>query len=307
MFGGIEKFQTDPHWHDLLLFHEYFHGDNGAGLGASHQTGWTGTVALLFLLGGAVETEPRLGRRAHRLMRLPARPTVYEINTAVWLAAAWRPLRSTRCRPREWDALGRAAGRRRVADGRVGAQPGRAGDRRGRSGARRRQPAALPDLRTEDVIGSPYCVRDYVVDERFGGRDALATRAPQLAARGLGLILDYVPNHVAPDHPWLTERPGCLVAGTEDELAARPGGVPPHRRRASSPAGATRTSRPGPTSCSSTPSRRELRDAVAETLIDVGAQCDGLRCDMAMLMTNEVFARTWGGARRPPGGVLAAR
>ena len=51
VFGGIEKFQTDPHWHDLILFHEYFHGDNGAGIGASHQTGWTGTVAILFLLG----------------------------------------------------------------------------------------------------------------------------------------------------------------------------------------------------------------------------------------------------------------
>ncbi len=52
VYGGIEKFQSDPHWHDLLLFHEYFHGDNGAGLGASHQTGWTGTVALLFALAG---------------------------------------------------------------------------------------------------------------------------------------------------------------------------------------------------------------------------------------------------------------
>jgi hypothetical protein len=52
VFGGIEKFQSDPHWHDLLMFHEYFHGDNGAGVGASHQTGWTGTVAALFLLGG---------------------------------------------------------------------------------------------------------------------------------------------------------------------------------------------------------------------------------------------------------------
>jgi Mannosylglycerate hydrolase MGH1-like glycoside hydrolase domain len=52
VYGGIEKFQSDPHWHDLLLFHEYFHGDNGAGIGASHQTGWTGTVALLFLLAG---------------------------------------------------------------------------------------------------------------------------------------------------------------------------------------------------------------------------------------------------------------
>jgi hypothetical protein len=54
VFGGIEKFQTDPHWHDLILFHEYFHGDNGAGIGASHQTGWTGTVALLFMLGGSL-------------------------------------------------------------------------------------------------------------------------------------------------------------------------------------------------------------------------------------------------------------
>jgi hypothetical protein len=48
VFGGIEPFQTDPNWRELLLFHEYFHGDNGAGLGASHQTGWTGLVALLF-------------------------------------------------------------------------------------------------------------------------------------------------------------------------------------------------------------------------------------------------------------------
>jgi hypothetical protein len=52
VFGGIEQFRSDPHWQDLLLFHEYFHGDNGAGIGASHQTGWTGTVALLMLLAG---------------------------------------------------------------------------------------------------------------------------------------------------------------------------------------------------------------------------------------------------------------
>ena len=50
VFGGIEKFQTDPHWRDCLLFHEYFNGDNGAGLGASHQTGWTGGVARLIEL-----------------------------------------------------------------------------------------------------------------------------------------------------------------------------------------------------------------------------------------------------------------
>jgi mannosylglycerate hydrolase MGH1-like protein len=58
VFGGLEKFQKDPHWHDLLPFHEYFHGDNGAGLGASHQTGWTGTVALLMFLAEGLPTHP---------------------------------------------------------------------------------------------------------------------------------------------------------------------------------------------------------------------------------------------------------
>jgi hypothetical protein len=57
VFGGIERFQADPHWRDLLLFHEYFHGDNGAGIGASHQTGWTGTVAVLFLLAGSAREQ----------------------------------------------------------------------------------------------------------------------------------------------------------------------------------------------------------------------------------------------------------
>jgi hypothetical protein len=52
VYGGLEKFQTDPHWRDLILFHEYFHGDNGAGIGASHQTGWTGLVAKLIEQSG---------------------------------------------------------------------------------------------------------------------------------------------------------------------------------------------------------------------------------------------------------------
>ena len=52
VFGGNEKFQTDPHWRDLVLFHEYFHGDNGSGVGANHQTGWTGLVAKLIEQSG---------------------------------------------------------------------------------------------------------------------------------------------------------------------------------------------------------------------------------------------------------------
>ena len=52
VFGNLEKFQTDPHWRDLVLFHEYFHGDSGAGVGANHQTGWTGVVTKLMQQSG---------------------------------------------------------------------------------------------------------------------------------------------------------------------------------------------------------------------------------------------------------------
>src|SRR4030095_3649193 len=61
VYGGTEKFQQDPHWRDHILFYEYFHGDNGAGLGASHQTGWTGLVATLIHFFGRVHEERLLG------------------------------------------------------------------------------------------------------------------------------------------------------------------------------------------------------------------------------------------------------
>jgi hypothetical protein len=60
VYGGMAKFQEDPHWRDLILFYEYFHGDNGAGLGASHQTGWTGVIARLLDLFGRVTPDMAL-------------------------------------------------------------------------------------------------------------------------------------------------------------------------------------------------------------------------------------------------------
>ena len=64
LYRDLEKFQTDPHWRDLLLFHEYFHGDNGAGLGASHQTGWTGLVTKLLQQSGESTKHKRRRRPA---------------------------------------------------------------------------------------------------------------------------------------------------------------------------------------------------------------------------------------------------
>ncbi len=70
VYGDIEKFQTDPHWKDHLLFHEYFHGDNGTGLGASHQTGWTGLVAKLIQLYG--QLDPKTALEAGRAAAFPS-------------------------------------------------------------------------------------------------------------------------------------------------------------------------------------------------------------------------------------------
>jgi hypothetical protein len=86
VYGGTRKFQEDPHWRDLILFYEYFHGDNGAGLGASHQTGWTGVIARAMHLfatstaeqflelgakAGVVEVEPESsGQRTDASNRL---------------------------------------------------------------------------------------------------------------------------------------------------------------------------------------------------------------------------------------------
>ena len=83
--GGAEKFQNDPHWRDCLLFYEYFHGDNGAGLGASHQTGWTGVVATLMHFFASVSPEALLagGRAATfgSMARQPGQPAA-ETGTA---------------------------------------------------------------------------------------------------------------------------------------------------------------------------------------------------------------------------------
>jgi hypothetical protein len=76
VYGGTARFQDDPHWRDLILFYEYFHGDNGAGLGASHQTGWSGLVAPLLDLFGRVSAEEALNTHKDRLLQRVVRQQV---------------------------------------------------------------------------------------------------------------------------------------------------------------------------------------------------------------------------------------
>ena len=82
--------------------------------------------------------------------------------------------------------------------------------------------SVLPDYRPEDVVGSPYCVRDYQVDPRLGGRDGLARARAALARRDWRLLLDFVPNHVAPDHAWTSTNPELFVRGSSQELEDDP-------------------------------------------------------------------------------------
>jgi hypothetical protein len=81
---------------------------------------------------------------------------------------------------------------------------------------------ALPDFSAEHNVGSPYCVRRYVVDEHLGGPQGLAAARSMLGKCGLLLILDFVPNHVAPDHPWVIHHPEYFVQGNADDARNDP-------------------------------------------------------------------------------------
>jgi hypothetical protein len=227
----------------------------------------------------------------------PKHPVIYEINTWVWLDELSRRYRKPvdlATVPRQaWDALA-----------------SRGFDAVWLMGVWERSPAgiaislrnaglladfrrALPDFSAEDNVGSPYCVRRYVVDRHLGGPQGLAAARRQLGERGLRLILDFVPNHVAPDHPWVGAHPDYFVRGTAADAGSDPasffvacGTVFARGRDPYFPA--------WPDVLQLDAFQPGLRQAVVETISEIAEQCDGIRCDMAMLMLNATFERTWG-------------
>jgi hypothetical protein len=223
-------------------------------------------------------------------------PFIYEINTWVWLGELSRrearPIDLGSVPEGEWDAIAELGFDAVWLMGVWERSPAGIAIALGNAGLVESFRSALPDFRPDDVVGSPYCVRSYVVDDHLGGRAGLASARAALAARGLGLILDFVPNHVAPDHPWTSAHPEYFVGGDAADLARDPasfvevsGRVLANGRDPYFPAWPDVVQ----LNAFSTP----LRTAVIETLDDVAGQCDGIRCDMAMLMLNEVFERTW--------------
>ena len=160
----------------------------------------------------------------------------------------------------------------------------------------------LPDFQESDVCGSCFAVRDYHVHADFGGDEALARLRERLRTRGLRLVLDFVPNHVAPDHRWVEEHPDFFIEGTEEKLAAEP-----QNYRRFDTSGGPRILAYGrdpyfagwPDTLQLNYGNPALQDALLGELQRIAHQCDGVRCDMAMLMLPDVFGRTWGISAAP--------
>ena len=246
----------------------------------------------------------------------PRYPSLFEINTRVWLdrlsREAGRPITLATVDDAILDDLARqgfdwiwllsvwqtGAASRAVS--------------RGNLAWRAEFEAALTDLTEPDICGSGFAISAYEVDEALGGKAALADFRARLAARGLRLMLDFVPNHTALDHPWVAARPDFYVQGDEQALAAAPANyyrvetdhgsrVLAHGRDPNFPG--------WPDTLQLNHANPELQAARTTELLAIAGQCDGLRCDMAMLVLPEAFRRSWGLTPAPfwPTAIAAVR
>ena len=235
---------------------------------------------------------------------MPAYPLLYQINTRVLLTE----LSGALGRPATLDDIPDAELDRIAALGfdwlwllsvwRTGSA-GRAVSR-AHHGWRREFEETLPDLREEDIAGSGFAITGYTVHPALGGAAALARIRERLCTRGLKLMLDFVPNHTALDHPWVEKHPEYYVAGSELDLTHSPRNYT-WVRRAQGDLLLAHGRDPyfdgWPDTLQLDYANPATQDAMIGELLKVAGQCDGVRCDMAMLVLPEVFERTWG--RRP--------
>ena len=232
----------------------------------------------------------------------PLYPSVYEINTWVWLAELSKKhtqlITLSSVPAAEWDALAAYGFDAVWLMGVWQRSPAGIAIANANQGLLADFHRALPDFRPDDNVGSPYCIRNYVADQHLGGPEGLAAARAELSKRGMNLILDFVPNHIALDHPWVAQHPEYLIRGNPNDIHNDPssyiedgGTIFALGRDPYFPA--------WPDVVQLNAFAPGLRQAALETLSSIAAQCDGIRCDMAMLMTNQVFARTWSGRTGP--------
>jgi hypothetical protein len=230
----------------------------------------------------------------------PLYPSLYQINTRVWLTELSRKLG----RPATLDDIPDAELDRIAVLGFDWVwflsvwQTGVASRRISRNdpGWREEFQHTLPDLCDDDIPGSGFAITGYTVHKNLGGDAALARLRERLRKRGLRLMLDFVPNHTGLDHPWVEEHPEYYVHGTEADLAREPKNYIRVERKNGTLIFAHGRDPyfPGwPDTLQLNYGFPGTQKAMAGELMKIAGQCDGVRCDMAMLVLPDIFERTW--------------
>ena len=236
----------------------------------------------------------------------PLYPGLYQINTRVWLTELAREFR----RPATLHDIPDAELDRIAAMGFDWVwflsvwQTGQAGQRVSRTNLewRKEFQETLPDLSDDDIPGSGFAITGYTVHEKLGGDAALARLRERLRKRGLRLMLDFVPNHTGLDHPWVESHPEYYIRGTEQDVVRTPKNYAWVRRQAGDlllAHGRDPYFDGWPDTLQLNYSNPATREAMIGELMKIAGQCDGVRCDMAMLVLPDVFERTWG-LKAPP-------
>ena len=165
--------------------------------------------------------------------------------------------------------------------------------------------ATLPGFTEADVSGSPFAVTGYTLHQDFGPEADLISLKERLRKRKLKLLVDFVPNHSAPDHPWVQAHPEFYIQGSEADLEREPHNY----RRLETPSGPIILAYGRDPYFAGWPDTFQLnyrhpglREAMAQELLKLAGLADGVRCDMAMLILPEVFQRTWGDRSLPTDG-----
>jgi len=235
----------------------------------------------------------------------PAYPSLYQVNTRVLLTALSRTLG----RPATLDDIPDAELDRIAGLGFDYVwllsvwRTGSAGQRvsRAHAGWRHEFEDTLPDLCAEDIAGSGFAITGYTAHPAVGGTAALARTRRRLQARGLKLMLDFVPNHTALDHPWVEDHPDYYVGAGELEQTRAPQNYTWVKRMRGDVLlahGRDPYFDGWPDTLQLDYANPATQEAMIGELLVIAEQCDAVRCDMAMLVLPKIFERTWG--RRPP-------
>src|SRR6185295_18497967 len=234
-------------------------------------------------------------------MNVKSYPLLYQINTRVWLTELSQKLG----RPATLDDVPDAELDRLAQMGcdwvwflsvwQTG--PGAQEVSRTNAGWRREFQETLANLREEDIAGSGFAITGYTVHKNLGGDAALARLRERLRKRGLRLMLDFVPNHMGLDHPWIEAHPDYFIKGSELDLSRAPQNYTWVKRKGGDMLlayGRDPYFSGWPDTLQLNYANQATQDAMIGELTRIAEQCDGVRCDMAMLVLPEVFERTWG-------------